>query len=136
MIRDDSGASPESSALRRKYRWTSWVYDVLDYPWEIQYRKWRPRLLGDLSGDVLELGAGTGRNFEFYPPGVRLTAVDLSSHMLAKAARRASRAPCPIRLLQADAARLRELGDASFDWVVSTFMCCVMPASTAARSNG
>ncbi len=117
----------ELSTLRRKYRWTSWVYDVLDYPWELQYRKWRPGVIGDLWGDVLELGVGTGRNLEFYPPGVRLTAVDLSPHMLARAGRRASRASCAVRLLQGNAAHLQELPDCSFDWVVSTFMCCVMP---------
>lgn len=120
---------PELVALQQKYRWTSWVYDVLDYPWERQYRKWRPGLLGDLWGDVLELGVGTGRNLEFYPSGVRLTAVDLSAHMLARAGRRAAGASCAVNLLQGDATHLRGLPDCSFDWVVSTFMCCVLPDS-------
>jgi hypothetical protein len=30
------------------------LYDILDFPWELQYRKWRLGLLGDLSGEVLE----------------------------------------------------------------------------------
>lgn len=113
--------------LQAKYRWTAAVYDILDYYWERQYRKWRPGILADLTGDVLELGVGTGRNLEFYPPQVRLTAVDLSLQMLARAARRARKARCPTRLLQGDASDLRELPDASFDWVVSTFLCCVLP---------
>ncbi|MFN8544528.1 MAG: class I SAM-dependent methyltransferase [Candidatus Binatia bacterium] len=119
----------ELTTLRQKYRWTSWVYDVLDYPWERRYRKWRTGVLGDLWGDVLELGVGTGRNLEFYPRGVRVTAVDLSSHMLARARRRAARASCTVHLLQGNATHLRQLPDCSFDWVVSTFMCCVMPDS-------
>jgi hypothetical protein len=31
---------------------------MLDYPWERQYRHWRPRLVGDLHGEVLEAGVG------------------------------------------------------------------------------
>ena len=58
------------------------VLDILDYPWERQYRKWRPGLLTDVSGEVLEAGVGTGRNLKHYQPGVNLTAVDFSPAML------------------------------------------------------
>ena len=34
------------------------------------------------SGEVLEVAVGTGRNFPFYPQGVRLTGIDLSPAML------------------------------------------------------
>ena len=120
--------------MRAKYRWTAPVYDILDYYWERQYRKWRPEILADLAGDVLELGVGTGRNLEFYPSRVRLVAVDLSPHMLARAARRAREARCPVRLLQADVTDLRKSPDASFDWVISTFLCCVMPDAIQPRA--
>jgi hypothetical protein len=29
-------------ANRARYGITAWFYDILDYPWELQYRKWRP----------------------------------------------------------------------------------------------
>lgn len=125
---------PESKVLQAKYRWTAPAYDILDYYWERQYRKWRPEILADLTGDVLELGVGTGRNLEFYPSCVRLVAVDLSPHMLARAAHRARKARCPVRLLQGDATDLQELPDASFDWVISTFLCCVMPDAIQPRA--
>ena len=27
---------------QKRYAVTAWFYDILDYPWELQYRKWRP----------------------------------------------------------------------------------------------
>ena len=51
-------AKPSIEELYKKYAWTSWFYDFLDYPWERQYRRWRPRLLEDVSGAVLEAGQG------------------------------------------------------------------------------
>ncbi len=53
---------------QKRYDVTAWFYDILDYPWELQYRKWRSGLLEDVSGEVLEAGVGTGRNLKYYPP--------------------------------------------------------------------
>src|SRR3972149_577100 len=69
-------------ALVRKYRVTAWLYDILDYPWERQYRRWRPSLLAEVSGTVVEAGGGTGRNLRHYPPGADVTAFDLSPSMV------------------------------------------------------
>ncbi|HIQ23058.1 MAG TPA: hypothetical protein EYH34_17680 [Planctomycetes bacterium] len=41
---------PSSRPLYRKYRLTAWFYDLLDYPWERQYSRWRPRLLEEVTG--------------------------------------------------------------------------------------
>src|SRR5229473_2452557 len=41
------------------------------------------------SGDVLEVAIGTGRNLPFYPPDIRLTAVEFSPAMLEIARKRA-----------------------------------------------
>ncbi len=46
---------------QKRYAVTAWFYDLLDYPWERQYRKWRPGLLGDMSGEVLEAKRGALR---------------------------------------------------------------------------
>jgi len=48
----------ERRTLQLKYDITAWFYDILDYPWERQYRHWRARLVGDVRGAVLEAGVG------------------------------------------------------------------------------
>ena len=117
----------ENLSLRAKYNITAMFYDILDYPWERVYREWRPWLLGDLRGKVLEAGVGTGRNFQYYHESVELTGVDLSDVMLRKAARKANKANCKIELLHDDASMMRRVDSNQFDWIISTFLCCVMP---------
>ena len=117
----------ENLSLRAKYNITAMFYDILDYPWERVYREWRPRLLGDLRGKVLEAGVGTGRNFQHYHESVELTGVDLSEVMLRKATRKAKKARCEIELLHDDASVMHLVDSNQYDWIISTFLCCVMP---------
>jgi ubiquinone/menaquinone biosynthesis C-methylase UbiE len=114
-------------SLRAKYNVTALFYDILDYPWERVYREWRPLLLGDLRGKVLEAGVGTGRNFRHYHESVELTGVDLSDVMLKKAARKAGKADCKIELIHDDASVMQHVASNQYDWIISTFLCCVMP---------
>ncbi len=83
------------------------------------------------SGEVLEIGVGTGRNFRHYPIDVRLTGVDLSPEMLAFARPRTVGAPIPIELQEGDAEAL-DFPDASFDTVVCTLALCSIPDSRRA----
>ena len=117
----------ENLSLRAKYNVTAMFYDILDYPWERVYRTWRPQLLGDLRGKVLEAGVGTGRNFQHYHESVDLTGVDLSDVMLRKASKKAKKADCKIELLHDDASVMRLVDSNQYDWIISTFLCCVMP---------
>jgi ubiquinone/menaquinone biosynthesis C-methylase UbiE len=77
-------------------------------------------------GEVLEVAVGTGRNFPFYPPGVRLTAVELSPAMLALARRRADELGLRVALQVADAQAL-PFPDQRFDTVVCTLSLCAIP---------
>ncbi len=112
---------------QKRYAVTAWFYDILDYPWELQYRKWRPGLLADVNGEVLEAGVGTGRNLKHYPPHVNLTALDFSPAMLRKATKRAGTASCKVRFVHEDATRMESVPSGSYDWVVAFFLCCVLP---------
>ncbi len=118
----------ENRANQNRYRLTAYVYDILDFPWELQYRKWRPDLVGDVRGEVIEAGVGTGRNLRYYSDDVDLTAIDLSSSMLRHAKARARSARCKVRFLCEDACRMVSVPSGHYDWVIATFLCCVIPA--------
>ena len=49
------------------------------------------------AGDVLEVGMGTGRHLPSYPPGVRLTGIELSGVMLSRAEARSRRTARALR---------------------------------------
>ena len=117
----------ENLLLQAKYNVTAIFYDILDYPWERIYRNWRPVLLADVRGKVLEAGVGTGRNLRHYHRTVELVGVELSDRMLNKARKRAKVAECKIELIHEDATIMKSVNANRFDWVVSLFMCCVMP---------
>ncbi len=103
------------------------VYDAL-CSWEERrgLLEWRRALVGDLTGDVAELGAGTGRNLPHYPAGARVTASDFDPVMLGRARRRAHEAAADVTLLVADAQAL-PFSDASIDVVVVGLVLCSVP---------
>ena len=86
---------------------------------------------GHAAGRVLEVGIGTGRNLPFYPQGVELTGIELSSAMLERARTRAARLGRPIELILGDAQQL-PLPAAHFDTVVATLTLCSISDHTAA----
>jgi len=109
-----------------RYQRIAPFYDLLDWPFEAwRYRAIRPLLFAGLSGRILDAGVGTGRNFPFYPRGANVVGIDLSSAMLAQAARRLP-ASVDVELRQMDVTRL-DFPDASFDAAVATFLFCVLP---------
>ncbi len=122
-----SARGEQSARLRRIYRRASFYYDWLDWPFEyFRYRRLRPGIWKGLSGRVLDLGAGTGRNVPFYPAGAEVTSADLSPEMLRRAAARIRQAGLKPRLLVTDALELG-LQAGRFDACVSTFLFCVLP---------
>ncbi|HJP66240.1 MAG TPA: class I SAM-dependent methyltransferase, partial [Actinomycetota bacterium] len=87
------------------------------------------------SGDVLEVGLGTGLNLPFYAPSVRLTAVDLSPAMLARAERRAAEIARDVELRLGDAEAL-DFADGRFDTVVFGLCLCSIPDDRRAVAEG
>lgn len=91
-------------------------------------RQWACR---HAAGRVLEVGVGTGRNIEFYPPEVELTGLELRPAMLQQARERAARSGRPVQLIVGDAQQL-PFPDADFDTVLATLTLCAIPDPDAA----
>ena len=87
--------------------------------------KRRKELLGQASGRVLELGAGTGLNLPHYPDGIELTLTEPAAPMLPKLERRLSKADRDGQVVVASAEEL-PFDDDSFDTVVSTLVLCTV----------
>jgi ubiquinone/menaquinone biosynthesis C-methylase UbiE len=104
--------------------WTALLYDVAMRVIDVAgIRTARDRIAGGASGDVLEIGVGTGLNLPAYPASASLHGIDPSEPALAVASRRAGRLGRPAILVQGDAAAL-PYPDRSFDVVVGTFVLC------------
>lgn len=91
-----------------------------------QFAGGREWLAARVSGSVLEVAVGTGRNFPHYPAQTRLTGVDLSPSMLAIARRRAAALGLTADLREGDAQALSFPGN-TFDTVVSALSLCSIP---------
>jgi ubiquinone/menaquinone biosynthesis C-methylase UbiE len=95
----------------------------------------RKKALAGVTGDVLEVGFGSGHNLPCYPPSVqRVVAVDPSTQSAKLARKRiaASRFAVEYRPLEGEKI---EAPDASFDSVVSTFTLCTIPDPGAALAQ-
>lgn len=114
-------------------------YDAYASHYDFDTHLYERAMLGDgrswacsqARGDVLEVAVGTGRNLGYYPPGVRLTGIDLSPGMLALARTRADGMEPPVSLLEGDAQAM-PLADASFDTVICTLGLSSIPDDRAA----
>ena len=87
----------------------------------------RRQMLGDASGDVLEIGFGTGVNLSFYPAAVRkLTTVDPNPGMHRLARKRIQASPIVVdhRILSAETLPMTAN---SYDTVISTLTLCSIP---------
>lgn len=114
---------------RRRYNQLASLYDLMEAPVEhLRYRHWRRTLWRQVEGpEVLELGVGTGKNIPYYPPGVQVTAVDLSDRMLNRARRVLhNQGDARGTLLEMDIQEL-DFPDETFDEAVATFVFCSVP---------
>ena len=71
---------------RSRYQRLSSIYDLMERASERRYRPWRKNLWSQVRGpEILEVGVGTGKNMLYYPPGLHITAIDLTPGMLKRA---------------------------------------------------
>lgn len=88
-------------------------------------RDWRQMLLNNISGEVLELGCGTGANLQFYPSTIkRLVLVEPSLYMHQRLTAKISLYKHNDIEILNDKAECLSLADVSFDIVVCTLVLC------------
>ena len=88
MIREIGGGmvNSQTERIRRRYNRVARFYDVMEKPMEaMAIQSWRLGLMKELEGKVLEVGVGTGKNMEYYPSNLDITAIDFSEKMLERA---------------------------------------------------
>lgn len=97
-----------------------------------QTRETRQRVCAGLSGDVVEIGFGTGHNLPFVPRQVtRLRAVEPSTRSVRLAGARIAAAPFPVEVVGLDGQSI-PLDDASADHVLCTWSLCTIPDAVSA----
>ena len=120
--------------MAARKRLFAWVYARAEGRLRRQSAALRAGLVGDLEGQVLEIGCGTGANFAHYPAATHVTATDYNEHMLRRAAEERGNAAATIELRQADIEAL-PFDDDSFDSVVSTLVLCSVPDEALALAE-
>ena len=92
----------------------------------------RERVASRLSGEVLEVGFGSGLNVPYYPPGVRrVQAVDPATVGRKLAAKRVAASPVSVEYIGLDGQDL-PLESESIDHVLITWTLCTIPDVDAA----
>jgi phosphatidylethanolamine/phosphatidyl-N-methylethanolamine N-methyltransferase len=116
----------------KTYRLFSGSYDLLFGPVFHPGRKDAVRIANDRpSQRILEVGVGTGLSLPYFRTDARVTGIDVSAEMLAKARRRVERRKLKQveALLEMDAENM-SFEDDSFDAVLALYVASVVPNPT------
>lgn len=97
--------------------------------------RYRQAVLSQVSGNILEIGFGTGLNLSYYPDSIKhLTIVDPNPGVTAIAQKRIAASPIDVQTHVLSGENL-PFADASFDTVVSTWTLCSIPNVQQALSE-
>jgi ubiquinone/menaquinone biosynthesis C-methylase UbiE len=95
----------------------------------------RERLLADLRGRVVEIGAGNGLNFAHYPPAVsEVFAVEPEPYLRSRAMMAVRGAPVRVTVVDGTADEV-PLSDASVDAAVACLVLCTVPVPATALAE-
>jgi phosphatidylethanolamine/phosphatidyl-N-methylethanolamine N-methyltransferase len=123
------GAALDADAVRAAYRRWAGIYDAVFGGISAWGRRRAVAAVNRLPGRrVLEVGVGTGLALPRYAPDKRVTGIDLSTEMLARARERVGRERLGNveALLELDAEQTG-FADDSFDTAVAMFVASVVP---------
>jgi len=93
---------------------------------EVCLSAWRSALLASVAGEVLEIGAGTGVNLQYYPAAAEhIVLSEPDPHMRRILSRRLAATPAPPNCsVVAEDSQALSFADTTFDAVVCTFVLC------------
>jgi phosphatidylethanolamine/phosphatidyl-N-methylethanolamine N-methyltransferase len=119
----------DSATIQKRYDRLAPYFDGLEAMMEgLFFRSWRKKLWESVEGPhILEVGVGTGKNFDYYPAGARITAIDFSPKMLEQARNKKHRKLVDVELELMDVQSLHYASN-SFDTVIGSFVFCSVPA--------
>jgi phosphatidylethanolamine/phosphatidyl-N-methylethanolamine N-methyltransferase len=118
----------DSAYTQKRYDRLAPYYECLEAVMEgLFFRNWRKKLWAKVDGyHILEVGVGTGKNFDYYPDNARITAIDFSKEMLNQAIQKKHRKNISVELELMDIQSLC-FADNSFDIVIASFVFCSVP---------
>jgi len=120
----------DSAKIQKRYDRIAPYFDGIEAMMEgLFFRSWRKKLWESVDGQhILEVGVGTGKNFDYYPSGASITAIDFSPKMLEQARSKKHRKQVDVNLELMDVQSLHYASN-SFDTVVASFVFCSVPSA-------
>ncbi|MDP2324100.1 MAG: class I SAM-dependent methyltransferase [Gammaproteobacteria bacterium] len=107
-------------------RFNAWLLAKFEDEFHEEVGGRKASALGQFRGTVLEIGAGNGVNFRYYPPGIRLMVYEPNPHMHPRLLESARSHQLNYELRAASAEDL-EFEDNSVDAAVCTLVLCTVP---------
>lgn len=114
------------SACQAKWDRASRTYDWMTWGDERRFGEAKTRLFRKMKGHCLMVAAGTGHDFQYFPAGLTITAIDISPQMIERARLRAAAYEGTLELRVADVQEL-EFPDQNFDTVATACTFCSVP---------
>lgn len=118
----------DSTIIKKRYDRIAPYFEGLEAVMEgLFFKNWRKKLWAKVDGHhILEVGVGTGKNFDYYPADAQITAIDFSPAMLRQAIHKKARKTVCVDLNLMDVQSL-DFADNSFDTVIGSFVFCSVP---------
>ncbi|MCG9478705.1 MAG: methyltransferase domain-containing protein [Actinomycetia bacterium] len=113
---------------QKKYNRNARFYDFVEFPLEyLFYSRLRKKYFSALTGKILDVGIGTGKNINYYHPDAEVTGIDFSAGMLDRARKKlAGSNRRNIVLAEMDVENLA-FESKSFDYVITSTVFCSVP---------
>jgi len=119
-----SAENPHGNPIRGRFN--SWLLAKFEDDLHEEVGSRKAEHIGSLAGTVVEIGAGNGANFRYYPPGVQVVAYEPNPYMHDRLRASAKAYDLDLELRAASAERL-DFEDDTVDAVVCTLVLCTVP---------